>query len=114
MANVGRVYKNWPKYDDDLVNKAYVDEATKNIEASDELAKQVNKNSQNINSISSDITNLRNEKLDSSIYEEFIAEEYNPLVSKISGTIESYYQSSDPSSNWSTAIEKETHVGDIW
>ena len=114
MANVGRVYKNWPKYDDDLVNKAYVDEATKNIEASDELAKQVNKNSQNINSISSDITNLRNEKLDSSIYEEFIAEEYNPLVNKINGTIESYYQSSDPSSNWSTAIEKETHVGDIW
>ena len=114
MANVGRVYKNWPKYDDDLVNKAYVDEATKNIEASDELAKQVNKNSQNINSISSDITNLRNEKLDSSIYEEFIAEEYNPLVNKINGKIESYYQSSDPSSNWSTAIEKETHVGDIW
>lgn len=114
MANVGRVYKNWPKYDDDLANKAYVDEATKNIEASDELKKQVNKNSQNINSISSDITNLRNEKLDSSIYEEFIAEEYNPLVNKINGKIESYYQSSDPSSNWSTAIEKETHVGDIW
>lgn len=114
MANVGRVYKNWPKYDDDLVNKAYVDEATKNIETSGELEKQVNKNSQNINSISSDITNLRNEKLDSSIYEEFIAEEYNPLVNKINGKIESYYQSSDPSSNWSTSIEKETHVGDIW
>ena len=33
---------------------------------------------------------------------------------KINGKIESYYQSSDPSSSWSTSVEKETHIGDIW
>lgn len=32
----------------------------------------------------------------------------------INGKIESYYQSSDPSSSWSTNVEKETHIGDIW
>lgn len=87
MANVGRAYKNWPKYDDDLVNKAYVDEATKNVEISGDLEQQVSKNSQDIQTANSDIVNLRNEKLDSNIYDEFIAEEYNPLVTQVNTTV---------------------------
>ena len=28
MANITKAYKNWPAYDDDLANKAYVDSKT--------------------------------------------------------------------------------------
>lgn len=110
MTNVGRAYKNWPKYDDDLVNKAYVDEATKNIEISEDLEKQVSKNSQDIQTANSDIVNLRNEKLDSNVYNEFIAEEYNPLVTQVNTTVKQVdveYYLSDKSTEliggtWST------------
>lgn len=43
-----------------------------------------------------------------------VQQNVNNLEIKINGKIESYYQSADPSTNWSTAIEKESHVGDIW
>ena len=35
-------------------------------------------------------------------------------VVKVDGKIESYYQSTDPSTNWITGLEKNSHVGDIW
>ena len=39
---------------------------------------------------------------------------YNDLSVKIDGKIESFYQSEDPSLDWSTSVEKESHIGDIW
>ena len=110
MANVGRAYKNWPKYDDDLVNKAYVDEATKNAEISGDLEKQISKNSEDIKTANSDIVNLRNEKLDANVYDKFIAEEYDPLASQINTTVKQvdveYYLSDEATKlvggEWST------------
>lgn len=43
-----------------------------------------------------------------------VQQNVNNLEIKVNGKIESYYQNSDPSSSWSTSIEKENHVGDIW
>jgi len=116
MANVTKVYKNWPAYDDDLANKAYVDTQVEDIVSGDltVLKKAVEKNTQDINTAESDIINLNNNKLDTSVYNTFISEQYNPLVIKVDNKIESYYQSTDPSLSWLTALEKDTHVGDIW
>jgi len=45
-------------------------------------------------------------------------EVFDPYVeetqAKIDGKIETWYQSSDPSSSWSTSTIKAQHVGDIW
>ena len=116
MANEKKAYNNWPQYDDDLVNKIYVDEKVKSSgsEDIDQLREQVKTNTQNINSAQSDIVNLNNTKLNSSIYDTFISTQYNPLVIKVDGKIESYYQSTDPSVDWITGLEKNSHVGDIW
>lgn len=43
-----------------------------------------------------------------------VQQNVNNLEIKVNGKIESYYQNSDPASSWSTSIEKENHVGDIW
>ena len=116
MANVTKVYKNWPAYDDDLANKAYVDTQVEDIASGDltVLKKAVEKNTQDINTAESDIINLNNNKLNTSVYNTFISEQYNPLVIKVDNKIESYYQSTDPSLAWLTALEKDTHIGDIW
>ena len=116
MANITKAYHNWPAYDDDLANKAYVDTQVEGIVNGDltTLKKAVEKNTQDINNAESDIINLNNTKLDASIYNTFISEQYNPLVIKVDNKIESYYQANDPSVNWLTSVEKETHIGDIW
>ena len=116
MADIKKAYNNWPQYDDDLVNKIYVDEKVKSSGGGDieELREQVETNTQNISSAQSDIVNLNNTKLNSSVYDTFISTQYNPLVVKVDGKIESYYQSTDPSVNWVTGLEKNSHVGDIW
>ena len=36
------------------------------------------------------------------------------IQSQIDGKIETWYQSSDPASNWSTTTEKDKHLGDLW
>ena len=90
MANVTKVYKNWPAYDDDLANKAYVDSKTESVASDDdikELKDEVNKQSQTISAVSNDIINLNNKKLDSSIYDTFINEQYNPLNAKVDTTV---------------------------
>ena len=116
MANIKKAYNNWPQYDDDLVNKIYVDSkfAESSSEDIDALKEQVETNTQNINTNTNDIVNLNNNKLDTNTYDTFISNEYNPLVTKVDSKIQSYYQSSDPSSDWLTSLEKNSHVGDIW
>ena len=116
MADIKKVYKNWPAYDDDLANKAYVDISVEDLVNGDieKLVKKVDKNTQDIATAENDIVNLNNTKLNTSVYDTFIADQYNPLVVKVDGKIESYYQSTDPSINWITGLEKNSHVGDIW
>lgn len=88
--NDKKVYYNWPVYDDDLVNKAYVDSKTESV-ASDEDVKElkdkVDEQSQAINTANTNITNLNNKKLDASVYDTFINEQYNPLNTKVDTTV---------------------------
>lgn len=116
MADITKSYLNWPAYDDDLANKAYVDTQVEGIASGDltVLKKTVEKNTQDIYQQGQSITNIERTKLDTDTYDTFIEEEYTPLVSQVNKKIESYYQSTDPSTNWSTLLEKETHIGDIW
>lgn len=99
-------YLNWPQYDDDLANKAYVDTLGKDINI-----KEVR---QELNTISGNVTTLSTTKLDNSVFNNFITTQYNPLVSNVDSKIESFYQNTDPSTTWSTLLEKSTHKGDIW
>jgi len=116
MADITKAYKNWPAYDDDLANKVYVDSQVENLVNGDieKLAKKVEKNTEDITTAERDIVNLNNTKLNTSVYDTFITEQYDPLVVKVDGKIESYYQDTDPSLNWVTGLEKNSHVGDIW
>ena len=98
-------YLNWPQYDDELANKAYVDYA---------LGVDIGSVRQELNTVSSSVTYLSNNKLDSSVFNNFISTQYNPLVSNVDAKIESFYQNTDPSSSWSTLLERSTHKGDIW
>lgn len=108
-----KAYLNWPSYDDDLVNKAYVDYKLKNLGASgtDTDIKNLEKD---VNTLKKDVININNNKLDKNVYDSFIKDEYNPLVDTVDSKIESYYQSTDPSQTWTSNVEKETHLGDIW
>ena len=88
--NDKKVYYNWPVYDDDLANKAYVDSKTESVASSEdikELKDEVNKQSQAINTANTNITNLNNKKLDASVYDTFINEQYNPLNTKVDTTV---------------------------
>ena len=123
MANITKSYLNWPAYDDDLANKAYVDTQVEGIASGDltVIKKAVEKNTQDIHQQEQSIINIERTKLDTNTYNTFIEEEYTPLnesvnstIAQVNGKIESYYQSADPSTNWSTAAERETHIGDIW
>lgn len=116
MADITKAYKNWPAYDDDLANKVYVDSQVENVVNGDisKLAKAVKKNTEDIDTAERNITDLNNNKLNKSVYDTFIEEQYDPLVVKVDGKIESYYQANDPSEDWITGLEKNSHVGDIW
>ena len=125
MANVTKVYKNWPAYDDDLANKAYVDSKTESVASNDdikELKDEVNKQSQTISAVSNDIINLNNKKLDSSIYDTFINEQYNPLNAKVDTTVKQldveYYLSDSNTEliggNWSTLAPEWVNGKYMW
>lgn len=90
MASVTKVYKNWPAYDDDLVNKAYVDTQIEDIASGDltVIKKAVEKNTRDISQQGTEITNIERTKLDSDTYDTFIDEEYNPLVSQVNSTVD--------------------------
>ena len=125
MANVTKVYKNWPAYDDDLANKAYVDSKTESVASDDdikELKDEVNKQSQTIGAVSNDIINLNNKKLDSSIYDTFINEQYNPLNAKVDTTVKQvdveYYLSDSNTEliggTWSTLAPEWVNGKYMW
>ena len=125
MANVTKVYKNWPAYDDDLANKAYVDSKTESVASDDdikELKDEVNKQSQTISNVSNDIINLNNKKLDSSIYDTFINEQYNPLSAKVDTTVKQvdveYYLSDSNTEliggTWSTVAPEWVNGKYMW
>ena len=106
-------YLNWPQYDDEVANKAYVDYMLQNIDTS-EIKRELNTLSNTVSSQGTSIINLSTSKLDNSVFNNFISEQYNPLVSNVDSKIESFYQNTDPSTSWSTLLEKSTHKGDIW
>lgn len=115
--NSDRNYKNWPRYDDDLVNKIYVDEKVKESGGgtpSGDVEERLEALENTAATHTNDIININRDKLNASIYNTFISDEYNPLVVKVDGKIESYYQNTDPSLEWGTLLEKSSHVGDIW
>ena len=100
MKTPDRAYKNWPNYDDDFVNKIYVDLKVAEGDSSgdiEELKQQVEQNTSNIANNTRDIVNVNTNKLDKDTYNTFKAEEYNPLVVKVDGKIQSFYQPTDPS-----------------
>ena len=113
MANyTEKAYLNWPNYDDDLVNKIYVDTQIDGISSGDlsTLKREVAKNTRDINTANENITNLNNTKLNSNTYDTFIEEEYNPLVSQVNTTVDNvaveYYLSNSnltpTGGSWST------------
>lgn len=105
-------YLNWPQYDDELANKAYVD-YTLGVDVGS-VRQELNTLSGTVSSQGTSITNLATNKLDNSVFNNFISTQYNPLVANVDSKIESFYQNTDPSTTWSTLLEKSTHKGDIW
>lgn len=117
MANTPvtpKAYHNWPKYDDDLVNKIYVDQKVSESSLDDGLEMRVENIEYDITQIDNSIININNNKLDTSQFDNFIQEEYNPLVNSIDKKIETWSQSTDPANLWTTLLERESHLGDIW
>lgn len=133
-----------PKYDTDLVNKAYVDKLIGGVEK--EINEAGNSNFKNfgsqpippyhINDTWSDAGNFYiciSERLigdfniedweiiirdAETVLEDFITDIYDPdkliLQEQIDNKIETHYQSTDPSIDWDITLLKERHVGDYW
>ena len=106
-------YLNWPQYDDEVANKAYVDSKLQDIDTG-EIKRELRTLSSTVALQSTSINNLTLNKLDNSIFNNFIENQYNPLAANVDAKIESFYQNTDPSTSWSTLLEKSTHKGDIW
>lgn len=121
-----KAYLNWPSYDDDLVNKAYVDYKLKNLDVSSEdikeLKAEVNRQSQAINITNNNIINLNNNKLDTNTYNTFINEQYNPLNTKVDTTVKQvdveYYLSDSNTEliggTWSTVAPEWVNGKYMW
>lgn len=112
-----KAYHNWPNYDDDLVNKIYVDqkiEEASNDDIPDDLSNRLENVENQSQNNSSDIVNLNNDKMDTSDFDTFLNQQYNPLVDSVDSKIETWSQGTNPADNWNTLIERETHLGDIW
>jgi hypothetical protein len=113
--NERKAYLNWPTYDDDLVNKAYIDYRLRNIKSSSGGGSgDTSELEEKVTALDKQVQNLNTTKLNKNIYDKFINEEYNPLSQAVDAKIESYYQDSDPSTTWNSNVERETHIGDIW
>ena len=112
MANITKSYLNWPAYDDDLANKAYVDTQVESIASGDltVIKKAVEKNTQDIHQQGQSITNIERTKLDTNTYDTFIEKEYTPLAESVNSTVAQvdveYYLSDSNSAltggSWST------------
>ena len=112
MADITKSYLNWPAYDDDLANKAYVDTQVEGIASGDltVIKKAIEKNTQDINQQGQSITNIERTKLDTNTYDTFIEKEYTPLAESVNSTVAQvdveYYLSDSNSTliggSWST------------
>ena len=112
MADITKSYLNWPAYDDDLANKAYVDTQVEGIANGDltVIKKAVEKNTQDIHQQGQSITNIERTKLDTDTYDTFIEKEYTPLAESVNSTVAQvdveYYLSDSNSTltggSWST------------
>lgn len=89
MADITKSYLNWPAYDDDLANKAYVDTQVEGIASGDltVIKKAVKKNTQDIHQQGQSITNIERTKLDTDTYDTFIEKEYTPLAKSVNSTV---------------------------
>ena len=89
MADITKSYLNWPAYDDDLANKAYVDTQVEGIASGDltVIKKAVEKNTQDIHQQGQSITNIERTKLDTDTYDTFIEKEYTPLAESVNSTV---------------------------
>lgn len=89
MADITKSYLNWPAYDDDLANKAYVDTQVDGISSGDltVIKKAVEKNTQDIHQQGQSITNIERTKLDTDTYDTFIEKEYTPLAESVNSTV---------------------------
>lgn len=89
MADITKSYLNWPAYDDDLANKAYVDTQVEGIASGDltVIKKAVEKNTKDIHQQGQSITNIERTKLDTDTYDTFIEKEYNPLAKSVNSTV---------------------------
>lgn len=89
MADITKSYLNWPAYDDDLANKAYVDTQVEGIASGDltVIKKAVEKNTKDINQQGQSITNIERTKLDTDTYDTFIEKEYTPLAESVNSTV---------------------------
>ena len=89
MANITKSYLNWPAYDDDLANKAYVDTQVEGIASGDltVIKKAVEKNTQDIHQQGQSITNIERTKLDTDTYDTFIEKEYTPLAESVNSVV---------------------------
>lgn len=114
MITPTKVYKNWPSYEDDLTNKIYVDLAIEDAFKTAEIDGKIDAIKEDLEEAIDAQAIINNDKLDRTVYDTFIDEEYNPLVETVDKKIESFSQTTDPADTWSTAVEKETHLGDIW
>ena len=60
----------------------------------------------------------KNKYTDNSALTTFITETYGPAITTLEGQIdgkaETWYQSTDPASAWTTTALKDAHVGDLW
>lgn len=89
MADITKSYLNWPAYDDDLANKAYVDTQVEGIASGDltVIKKAVEKNTKDIHQQGQSITNIERTKLDTDTYDTFIEKEYTPLAESVNSTV---------------------------
>ena len=55
---------------------------------------------------------------DDSVFNDFLSNDYatfvDDITSQVDNKAETFYQVSDPSSSWTTAAQKASHVGDLW
>ena len=124
MADITKSYLNWPAYDDDLANKAYVDTQVEGIASGDltVIKKAVEKNTKDINQQGQSITNIERTKLDTDTYDTFIEKEYTPLAESVNSTVAQvdveYYLSDSnltlTGGSWSTEAPPWTDGKYMW
>lgn len=96
------IYENYPQYDDDLANKAYVDEQVSKGSGgvTEEEKQRWNNAATTASNVSAQFNTFHNIEYPADLAEK--AEVWYTLAEN------------DPSSQWSTSLEKQEHIGDVW